>query len=176
MVRTASDPTVLAAAIQRESRTLESDLSIFAVSTMEQLMTNAPSTFRRRYPAFLISLFAAVALALASVGIYGLLSYSISQRTHEIGIRLALGAQNVDVLRLVLGQGMKLVVLGVAVGLVAAIALTRLMQTLLYGVSATDPLTFAAIAVLLAGVALLACWIPARRAAKVDPMIALRYE
>jgi predicted permease len=176
MVRTASDPTNLAAAIQRESRTLESDLSIFAVSTMEQLITNAPSTFRRRYPAFLISIFAAVALVLASVGIYGLLSYSISQRTHEIGVRVALGAQASDVLRLVIGRGMRLTLIGVAVGLAGAYALTRWIENLLFEVKPTDPVTFGAVAVLLTLVAVVACWIPARRATKVDPMIALRCE
>jgi putative ABC transport system permease protein len=176
MVRTASDPTVLAAAIQRESRTLESDLSIFAVSTMEQLMTNAPSTFRRRYPAFLISLFAAVALVLASVGIYGLLSYSVGQRTHEIGIRMALGAQAGDVLRLIIAQGLKLTLLGVAFGVLAAFALTRWMEALLFDVRPTDPLTYTLIALVLLLVALAACWIPARQAMKVDPMIALRCE
>jgi putative ABC transport system permease protein len=176
MVRTASDPTNLAAAIQRESRTLESDLSIFAVSTMEQLITNAPSTFRRRYPAFLISIFAAVALVLASVGIYGLLSYSISQRTQEIGVRVALGAQASDVLRLVIGRGMRLTLIGVAVGLAGAYALTRWIENLLFEVKPTDPVTFGAVAVLLTLVALLACWIPARRATQVDPMVALRQE
>jgi predicted permease len=176
MVRTASDPTNLAAAIRRESRTLESDLSIFAVSTMEQLMTNAPSTFRRRYPAFLISLFAAVALVLASVGIYGLLSYSVGQRTREIGIRMALGAQAGDVLRLIIAQGLKLTLLGVAFGVLAAFALTRWMEALLFDVRPTDPLTYTLIALVLLLVALAACWIPARQAMKVDPMIALRCE
>jgi len=176
MVRTASDPRGLAAAIQRESRTQESDLSIFAVSTMKQIINDAPSTFRRRYPAFLISIFAAVALVLASVGIYGLLSYSISQRTQEIGLRVALGAQRSDIFKLVVGQGLMLTLIGVAIGLTGAFILTRLMRSLLFGVSATDPATFALIAGLLSLVALAACYIPARRATKVDPMTALRYE
>jgi putative ABC transport system permease protein len=123
-----------------------------------------------------LSVFAALALVLAAVGIYGVISYSVAQRTREVGIRMALGAQTTDVLKLVVRDGLKLVGIGVAVGLVGAFILTRLMSTLLFGVTPTDTITYATVALVLIGVALLACYIPARRATKVDPLVALRFE
>jgi putative ABC transport system permease protein len=141
---------------------------------MDQLLGDAIA--QQRLTMVLLLGFAILALLLAAVGIYGVISYSVSLRTHEIGIRLALGARTGDVLRLIVGQGMKLALAGVVLGWLSAYALTRWMETLLFGVRATDPLTFATIPVLLVAVALLACWIPARRAAKVDPLVALRHE
>ena len=141
---------------------------------MEQLL--ADSYAPRRFQTWLFGLFAAVALVIATVGIYGVISYAVSQRTHDIGIRMALGAQVTDVLRMVVSQGMRLALIGVAMGLAAALALTRIIKNLLFNVSATDPATFALIASLLVVVALIASYIPARRATKVDPMVALRSE
>jgi putative ABC transport system permease protein len=142
--------------------------------TMEQRLAN--TTASRRLNTALLGSFAGVALLLAVVGIYGVMSYAVTQRRREIGVRMALGAQRDDVSRLVIGEGMKLALIGALLGLGGALALTRLLKTLLFGVSATDPLTFIVIAALLIMVALLACWIPARRATKVDPLIALRHE
>jgi len=174
LTRTEVEPLSLTAAVRAQVAALNKDQAVFNVRTMEQAV--AQSVAPRRFSMLLLSVFAVVALALASLGIYGLMSYVVAQSTREIGVRMALGAEVSDVLKLALGQGMKLALVGVALGLVASLALTRMMKTLLFGVSATDPLTFAAIALLLTGVALLACWLPARRATKVDPMVALRVE
>jgi putative ABC transport system permease protein len=176
VVRTAGDPASIVNAVRGEVQALDPNLALYSVATMEQLIAERPSTFLRRYPALLMAVFAAIALTLAAVGIYGVISYAVTQRTHEIGIRMALGAERRDVLRLVIGQGMRLVLVGAAGGVLAALALTRLLRGLLFGVSATDPLTFIVVTALLALVALLACYVPARRAAKLDAMVALRYE
>jgi putative ABC transport system permease protein len=174
VVRTEANPLGYVTAIQRQIQEIDKDVPVAKVATMEEVA--AASTAPRRFNLFLLNLFAGLALLLALVGLYGVLSYNISQRTRELGIRLALGAQRHEILRLVIGQGMQLILLGVGVGLAAAFGLTRLLKSLLFGVSASDPLTFAGVALLLALVALLACWIPGRRATKVDPMIALRCE
>jgi putative ABC transport system permease protein len=174
LTRTEVEPLGLAPAVRGQIAALNKDQAVFNVRTMEQIV--AQSVAARRFSMLLLTVFAVVALALASLGIYGLMSYSVAQRTREIGVRMALGAEAPDVLKLVIGQGMKLAFIGVAIGLAASLALTRTMKTLLFGVSPTDPPTFAGIALLLVAVALAACWIPARRATKVDPLTALRHE
>lgn len=174
VVKTDVDPASLATAVRSAVWELDKDQPISNVQTMEAIL--ADSIARQRFSMVLLAIFAGVALVLAGVGIYGVTSYSVAQRTREIGIRMALGAQTAAVLKLALGYGMKLVIIGIAIGLVAAFALTRLMSTLLFGVTATDPITFTLISLLLIFVAALASYIPARRATKVDPMIALRYE
>jgi predicted permease len=173
-VRTTADPLGMAAAVTREARALDPNLPLYDVKTMEQWLSE--SLARRRFAMLMLGLFAVVAMLLAGAGIYGVMSYTVEQRIREIGIRVALGAQTRDVLRLVVRRGMSLTGIGVALGLTAAIAATRVMANLLFGVRATDPLTFVLIALLLALVALAACWIPAWRATKVDPMVALRCE
>jgi predicted permease len=168
------DPTALAGAVRNVIRGIDADLPVYKVTTMERLV--ADSLAQRRFSVFLFGIFATLALVLAVVGLYGVMSYTVLQRTHEIGLRMALGAQARDILRMVIKQGLSLVAIGLVIGLLGAFALTRLMASLLYGVSAADPLTYAGIALLLAGVAFIASYIPAHHATRVDPMIALRYE
>jgi predicted permease len=174
LTRTTVEPLSLVSAVRGQVAALNKDQAVFNVRTMEQAVFQ--SIAPRRFSMLLLSVFAVVALALASIGIYGLLSYAVAQCGREIGVRMALGASSKDVLKMVIGQGMKLAFIGVALGLLASVALTRTMKSLLFGVSTTDPATFVAIALLLVLVALLACFVPARRATKVDPMVALRFE
>ncbi|HEX8651885.1 MAG TPA: ABC transporter permease [Pyrinomonadaceae bacterium] len=174
VVRTRSDPAALTAAIKQEVQGLDRDLPIYNPKTMEQRVSESAAA--PRFRTLLLALFAALALVLAAVGIYGVISYSVTQRTHEIGVRMALGAGRRDILKLVVGHGIVLTLIGVAIGLIGAFMLTRIMATFLFGVSATDPLTYAVVSLLLIGVALVACYVPARRAMRVDPMVALRYE
>ncbi|HSB12051.1 MAG TPA: ABC transporter permease [Blastocatellia bacterium] len=174
VARTTGDPASLAGALRSEVWAIDKEQSVYDVKTMDQTLGEMLS--QRRFNMLLLGIFASVALVLAAVGIYGVMSYSVTQRTHEIGIRMAMGAQTRDVLNLVVRHGLLLAAIGIATGLSASLVLTRLMATLLYGVSATDPLTFVTIPLVLAGVALGACFVPARRATQVDPMIALRYE
>jgi len=174
VVKSAMDPGALTSAIRAAVREIDKDQAIFGISTMDQLIVNSVST--RRITLILLGLFSTLALVLAAIGIYGVISYSVAQRTHEIGTRMALGAQKADVLRMVLAQGARIAGAGVAIGLAASLGLTRLLANLLFSVSAADPLTFAAVAITLILVAMLACYIPARRTLRVDPMIALRYE
>jgi len=174
MIRTASDPHSIALAAAGVIRKIDPALPLANVMTMDDILSDTLGP--RRFSALLISVFAALALLLAAVGIYGVISYMVGKRTNEIGIRMALGAHPRDVLRLIVAHGMKLAIFGIGIGIAGALALTRLMASLLYGVAATDPLTFVAVAILLVLVAAIACYIPARRAMRVDPMIALRYE
>ena len=174
MVRSDLPAQSLAAAVRREVLAVDPEVPVFDVKMMREVLDGSLSG--RRFNMALLVLFAGVALALAVVGIYGVMSYSVTQRTHEIGVRMALGARQVDVLLMIVGQGTGLALSGVALGLAASFALTRLLTSLLFGVSATDPVTLAGVSGLLAVVALFASWIPARRATRVDPMVALRHE
>jgi predicted permease len=174
VVRYAGSAPGIIESIRDTSRKMNSEQVVYGEQTMDEIISDSISD--RKFSMVLLGTFAALALLLSSIGIYGVISYLVGERTHEIGIRMALGAQRKNVLTLVLGEGMKLVLLGAAIGIAAAFGLSRLMAGMLYGVSATDPLTFAAVPIVLLGVAMLACYIPARRAMRVDPMTALRYE
>ncbi len=174
LARSDVDPAALTSAIRGVVESIDKDQPIFDISTMDQVVTLSVST--RRITLVLLGLFSGLALVLAAIGIYGVISYTVAQRTHEIGIRIALGARRSDVFRMVLGQGGRIAVMGILIGIVAAFGLTRLMASLLFSVSAFDPITFAGVAFLLTIVALGACYIPARRATRVDPMVALRHE
>ncbi len=174
LVRTSGDPTALVPALRNAVWSIDADQPIANISTMEKIV--ADSIAQPRLSMLLMGLFGALALILAAVGIYGLLSYAVTQRTQEMGIRIALGARTQDVLKLILRQGMTLALIGIAIGLIGSFALTRLIEGLLFGVTPTDATTFVAVSGVLIGVALLACYFPARRATKVDPLVALRYE
>ena len=174
VIRATSDPASIAASVRRELQAIDPRQPVYNVEPMKRLFS--ASIAERRFNMLLLVVFAALAALLAASGIYGVISYSVAERTREIGIRLALGAQGSDVLKLITRQGMKLVFIGIALGLLASFALTRLMKSLLFGVNATDPLIFGIVMLMLALVALLACYIPGRRATKVDPLVALRCE
>ena len=173
-VRTKVDPNAMLSVVRSEIAALDPTQAITRVATMDELV--ATHLAQPRFSAVLLNWLSGLALLLAAVGIYGVLAYSVAQRTGEFGVRLVLGARGSDILKLVIGQGLRLVVAGLLIGLVASSVLTRLLEKLLFGVSTTDPLTFGVVALMLTAVALLACWLPARRATKVDPMIALRHE
>jgi ABC-type antimicrobial peptide transport system permease subunit len=174
VIRTVGDPTALVATASGEVRTLDPDLPIYNVRTMEQRVDE--SLARRRFSMLLLTLFAALALGLAAIGIYGVIAYLVTQGTRDLGIRMALGATPRSIVVLILRHGMSVALIGVGAGLAGAFVLTRFMRKLLFGVAPADPVTFAAVALLLAGVAFVASYVPARRAARVDPMISLRSE
>jgi putative ABC transport system permease protein len=174
LVRTHQNPLTVSRTVEDALHGADPMLAIGHVRTMEEVLSI--SVAFERFLTTVMTVFAGLALVLACVGLYGVISYSVSQRTHEIGIRIALGAQKDEVLKMVVGQGLRLAITGAAIGIAGALALTRLLSSLLYGVRPTDPLTLIAASLLLTTVSLLACYIPARRATKVDPMVALRYE
>jgi ABC-type antimicrobial peptide transport system permease subunit len=174
VLRTRGDPTIVMGPVRRAVEEFDPREVVYSVQTLSEVWSNAVAA--RRLAMIFLALFAAVAVVLACVGVYGVMSYIVGQRTHELGVRTALGAQPRDLLRLVLGHGAKLALVGVAIGAAASFGLTRLMANQLFGVTAHDPMTFAAVAALLFGVTVLSCYIPARRAMRVDPVIALRCE
>ena len=174
MVRTQSDPEVLLGTLQNEMRALNKDVPLSSVQTMSDRI--GAQLAGDRMIAVLLSVFGAGALLLAAIGIYGVMGYAVAQRTREIGVRIALGADQRDILKLIVGQGLVLILIGTGIGLALALAATQVLKSVLFGISATDPLTFVSVVLVLVGVALLACYLPARRATKVDPLVALRYE
>ena len=176
MVRTAGVPSAFVGAARAALKEMDAPLPLIQPQSLEEIANQSPSVFLRRYPSYLIGSFAALALILAVVGLYGLISHMVLQRTREIGIRVALGAQRSDIVRLVLRQGIRATLAGVAIGVIAGLALMRLLSSLLHGVKADDWLTFLSVALLLLAVAIAACFIPARRATRVDPIVTLRYE
>ena len=174
VVRTSNESLALESSIRNAVRELDPTLPVYNLRSMNEVVSR--SMVQPRFLAILLATFSGIALFLAAIGIYGVMAYSVAQRTQEIGVRMALGARQVHVLRLIFGQSLLMLTIGTIIGLAGAFALTRLMSTLLFEVTATDPLTYVSVVGLLTVVALLACYIPARRAAKVDPLIALRYE
>jgi putative ABC transport system permease protein len=174
VVKCASDPAQLAAGVRAGIRTVDKDQPLYDVATMDEVMADAMAG--RRFSLVLLAIFSWIALSLAALGIYGVISYSVTQRTQELGTRMALGAQRRDILRLVLGQGMAMILAGAGAGAVAALLLTRFLASLLFGVSATDAFAFGGAIAMLMAVGLAACYLPARRAARADPMAALRWE
>jgi putative ABC transport system permease protein len=174
VVRTKGEPMSIAGSLRNAVHAIDPDQPVSAMRPMTEWLDS--SVTQPRSLTTLFGLFAALAMILAATGIYGVMSYSVAQRTHEIGVRMALGAQRFDVLKLVVGQGMLLTLIGVVIGLLGAFGLTRVMASLLFGVTAKDPITFGVVAALLLAVAFVACFVPARRAMKVDPLVALRYE
>ncbi len=174
VVRSGIEPSGLTAAVRQAVGSVDKAQPVADIRTMEKIVSDAVT--QPRFNFALLGIFSAIALVLSAAGIYGVTAYTVSQRTHEIGIRMALGAQGRDVLKMILGQGLRLTIIGVAFGLLASFLLTRFLSSMLFGIGATDVLTFVSVALILTGVALAACYVPARRAAKTDPMVALRYE
>jgi putative ABC transport system permease protein len=173
-LRTAADSGALSEAIRREVQAVDQSIPVFGIQTMDDVV--AKNLSARRFALEILGIFAIVAFLLACIGIYGVVAYTLSQRTGEIGLRMALGAQRSDILRIVLGEGALIVVAGVGAGLFGSVLLTRFLQTMLFEIKPTDPITFTALTILLAGVALMASFIPARRASRIDPLVALRHE
>jgi putative ABC transport system permease protein len=176
LVRAASDPTSVTAAVRGELTNFDPNLLVSSAVTIRKIIADSPSVFLRRFPALLIGIFALLAVLLSAVGVYGVLSYLVTQRTREIGVRMALGAQRGHVLGMLMGEGIRLAGIGIGIGLIVAVAVTRLLSGLLFGVVPTDPAVFLGVTGVIASVTLVACWLPARRATRVDPMVALRYE